>query len=97
MTDPAIVGDLLGKAGLDSEAGLAQVQEAEVKERIKRNTAQAIADGTFGVLTVVVDGELFWGHDDFHFLDKFLGGLAGYREEDMAAWENVEASIKRRR
>lgn len=97
VTAPEVVGTLLEQVGLDSEAGFAQVQQPNIKERIKQNTTQAIEAGAFGVPTVVVDGELFWGHDDFLYLEKFLSGQDGYSRDELSAWENVKASITRKR
>lgn len=97
VTDPAVVGALLAKVGLDPDEGLAQTQQPAIKERIKQNTTQAIEAGAFGVPTVVVDGELFWGHDDLHYADQFLSGERGYDDAQLAAWDNVTPSIVRRR
>jgi len=97
VTDPAVVGALLAKVGLDPDSGLAQTQQPAIKERIKQNTAHAIEAGAFGVPTVVVDGELFWGHDDLHYLEKFLRGEEAVSQADLDAWEKVQPSIVRRR
>lgn len=35
----------------------------EVKQRVRDNTERALADGVFGVPTLRIDGELFWGDD----------------------------------
>ena len=54
-------------AQLGGEFGIADVAvaiaKAEVKERLKASTDEAIADGVFGVPTLVVHGEPFFGQD----------------------------------
>jgi len=46
--------------GADAEA---KISEPEIKQMLKRNTDAALADGVFGVPTLVAEGELFWGLD----------------------------------
>ena len=41
----------------------AAVGEPAVKEQLRRNTEAAIEAGVFGVPTLAIDGELFWGND----------------------------------
>ena len=41
----------------------ARIEGAEVKEALRRETDQAIARGVFGVPTLAVGSELFWGVD----------------------------------
>ena len=44
----------------DAEASIAT---AEVKDALRRNTDEAIARGVFGVPTLAIGDELFWGAD----------------------------------
>jgi 2-hydroxychromene-2-carboxylate isomerase len=48
----------LGLANAD-----ARIAEPEVKDVLRRNTDEAIALGVFGVPTLMLRGELFWGMD----------------------------------
>ena len=41
----------------------ARIASAEVKDELRRNTDEAIARGVFGVPTLAIGGELFWGSD----------------------------------
>lgn len=52
-------------------AKLAPVRDAgseEIKTELKDATVQAIGQGVFGVPTLLVDGELFWGFDSLGML-----------------------------
>jgi len=40
-----------------------RIQDPEVKDALRRNTDEAIARGVFGVPTIAVGDELFWGAD----------------------------------
>jgi 2-hydroxychromene-2-carboxylate isomerase len=41
----------------------ARIASADVKDELRRNTDEAIARGVFGVPTLAIGGELFWGSD----------------------------------
>jgi 2-hydroxychromene-2-carboxylate isomerase len=74
VSEPAVVEALLGDLGLDGAALVARAQEPEVKAELRRLTGDAVARGVFGVPMMEVAGELFWGYDDFPFLELFLTG-----------------------
>lgn len=50
-----------GRIGI-TDAGDA-IQAAEVKEQLRANTDEALAHGVFGVPTLRVGNQLFWGND----------------------------------
>lgn len=62
-SDPAVVKDVLDKAGLDSAALFAKAEEPEVKAELVANTEKAGARGAFGVPTFFVGDEIFWGKE----------------------------------
>jgi 2-hydroxychromene-2-carboxylate isomerase len=63
VADPAVLGEILATLGLDGRAILAAAQAPGHKERLRRQTEQAIALGIFGAPSFVSRGELFWGND----------------------------------
>jgi 2-hydroxychromene-2-carboxylate isomerase len=65
VADPAVVRELLTGAGLDADAALARAQSDELAARLKADTQAAIERGVFGVPTVFVGNEMFWGNDRF--------------------------------
>jgi 2-hydroxychromene-2-carboxylate isomerase len=50
-------------AGLDADQVRAGIQREDVKERLKRNTAEALDRGVTGIPTVAIGDQLFWGDD----------------------------------
>ena len=60
----------------------------EVKSQLTANSAQAIAQGVFGVPTFAVDGKLFWGLDALPMLRDYLDGGAWFDSQ----W-NAPASV----
>jgi 2-hydroxychromene-2-carboxylate isomerase len=97
VSDPAVVQTVAGEIGLDGARIVADAQTLESKARLRKQTDDAIARGVFGVPTMEVGDELFWGYDDFPYLETCLAGrdpLAG------VVWKNWEAprpSAMRRR
>lgn len=62
------------------------VDADDVKAQLKANTDTAIAKGIFGVPTMEVDGQLFWGLDALPMLRAYLLGDAWF---DSPAWMAV--------
>jgi len=59
--------------GLDPDLMFTEIRRPAVKERLKRETEDAIGAGVFGVPTVLVGEELFWGDDRLHEAAAALG------------------------
>lgn len=74
VSEPAVVAQIADEAGLDGAALVESAQQPAAKEALRKQTQDAIDAGVFGVPTMVVDGELFFGYDDFPFLENFLAG-----------------------
>jgi 2-hydroxychromene-2-carboxylate isomerase len=86
VSEPAVVARVADAAGLDGGALVAEAQTPEAKARLRRQTDDAIAKGVFGVPTVEVRGELFWGYDDFPWLELVLAGRDPLDPETAAGW-----------
>jgi len=52
----------------------ALIGQSQVKETLRRNTEEAIAEGLFGVPSLSIDDQVFWGFD---MTDAALAYLAG--------------------
>jgi 2-hydroxychromene-2-carboxylate isomerase len=59
-------------AGFDKDAAHAAPDEPEVKKDLKYRSEASIKRGIFGSPTFVVDGEMFWGSDRTHIIDRWL-------------------------
>jgi 2-hydroxychromene-2-carboxylate isomerase len=66
--DPAVLADLARSLDVDP----ARREAAEVKDALRRQTESAIARGVFGVPTLVIDGQVFWGNDAIDFAARYL-------------------------
>lgn len=74
VADPRVVAGLLGAAGLDSDAALKRAQHDATGARLDADTRAAVERGVFGVPTIFVGDEMFWGNDRFeavrHYVEK---------------------------
>lgn len=60
--------------GFDGRTLREKADRAAVQSTFEANTAEAIGHGAWGVPSMVVDGELFWGQDQLEILDWRLAG-----------------------
>jgi 2-hydroxychromene-2-carboxylate isomerase len=63
MAELPNVLDAARAVGLDADEVGARIGEADVKDRLRAYTEEAIGLGAVGVPTVAAGGELFWGDD----------------------------------
>jgi 2-hydroxychromene-2-carboxylate isomerase len=74
VADTAVVRELLAGAGLDADAALTRAQSDDIQKRLDTDTQSAIQRGVFGVPTLFVGDEMFWGNDRFelarHYIEK---------------------------
>lgn len=63
-------------AALSAPLGIADmataISAASVKEQLRANTEEAIASGVFGVPTLKIGKDLFWGNDATPMAERFL-------------------------
>jgi 2-hydroxychromene-2-carboxylate isomerase len=86
VSEPAVVVRVLHEAGLPGARLVEEASGEPAKARLRADTEAAIARGVFGVPTMVVGDELFWGYDDFPFLDLHLAGRDPLPRDAVARW-----------
>jgi len=74
VSEPAVVERVVNEMGLRGSTLIKQAQGPEIKALLRQETDDAISRGIFGVPSMEVGDELFWGYDDFPYLDLFLAG-----------------------
>lgn len=70
--DPNHVRGLLAAAGLDADVAMERAESQEMIERLENDTDDAIARGVFGVPTMFVGDEMFFGNDRFELVRYYL-------------------------
>jgi 2-hydroxychromene-2-carboxylate isomerase len=63
MDEPDTIIAALTSSGLDAARLIARAQEADVKDRLMKNTEASVARGTFGSPTFYVGTEMYFGKD----------------------------------
>ncbi|MFV8752089.1 2-hydroxychromene-2-carboxylate isomerase [Nannocystaceae bacterium ST9] len=97
ISDSAVVAGLLSEIGLDAAALMTAANAPETKQRLLAGKHDAIARGVFGVPTMIVDGELFWGVDDLGNLERFLRGEDPIDPAALERWRDLPAQAVRER
>ena len=64
--------------------GATRIAAAEVKEALRRNTDEAIARGVFGVPTLFIGSELFWGADATAMAADYVAAGCRYDDPEYA-------------
>jgi 2-hydroxychromene-2-carboxylate isomerase len=95
VSDPAVIGELARELDVaDPERALS---DPAVKQRLRENTDWAISLGVFGVPTLVIGKELFWGHDAFDMALDYLADRAAFEDREMQALETLRVGVERGR
>jgi len=97
VSEPEVAERVANEIGLDGRALLKQAQSPEIKMMLRRQTDDAVSRGVFGVPTMEVDTHLFWGYDDFPFLDLFLAGKDPLDPAERQRWRlgSQPSSVRR--
>jgi 2-hydroxychromene-2-carboxylate isomerase len=71
-------------------------QSTEVKDRLKANTDEALALNLFGVPSLVVDGQVFWGNDALPMLRACLLGDPWFQSPEWTGVSAVPVGVQRK-
>jgi 2-hydroxychromene-2-carboxylate isomerase len=95
VSDPAVI------AGLAAQLGVAEPQAAladpAIKQRLRDNTQWACSRGVFGVPTLVIGEELFWGHDAVDMAFDYLEQPQAFVDPDMKIIDTLPIAATRTR
>ena len=59
-----------------------QAADPSIKRSLVESTEQAVSRGVFGVPTMLIGDELFWGLDQLPYLELYLEGLDPLQRAD---------------
>lgn len=74
ITTKDVIIECARMSGLNGEHLLELAESDTIKNKLKENTDAAVAAGVFGVPTVIINNEMFWGSDRMEHLDRYLDG-----------------------
>ena len=90
--EPGRFGALCRDLGVD----LARLAEPWLKDRLRQNTDEAAQRGVFGVPSLVIDGEVFWGADAIDFARAFISDPTVVRNDEMRRVDALPIGAARR-
>ena len=93
--EPDTLADV-ARAGGDA-AAVERINDPAIKDRLAWNAVQATESGVFGVPTLLVDRELFWGVDAMDMALAFLDDPELFRKGAMAHLSEVQVGVVRAR
>jgi 2-hydroxychromene-2-carboxylate isomerase len=73
-----------------------RVADADVKDALRRNTDEAIARGVFGVPTLAVGDELFWGVDATQMAAEYIAAGQRWTDPEYERVAHLPVGAKRR-
>ena len=97
VSEPGVVERALDEIGLPGAELAVRAETPEIKAQLRAQTDQAIARGVFGVPSMMVGDELFWGYDDFPYLELVLAGKDPIDPAAMGWGGPVQPSSMRRK
>jgi 2-hydroxychromene-2-carboxylate isomerase len=94
VADPAVIAALATELGVkDAATALAA---PELKQKLRDNTNWAIERGVFGVPTLLIGDEAFWGHDAFDMALDYLRDPQGFETPEMQRVDSLPYGTVRR-
>lgn len=72
VTDVETLGKTLEDGGFDAQALFAKTQDPAVKQALMDNVEKMVARGAFGIPTIYIDGEMYFGKERLGQIDEQL-------------------------
>jgi 2-hydroxychromene-2-carboxylate isomerase len=95
VSDPAVIAELARELQVaDPERA---VSDPAVKQRLRENTDWAISRGIFGVPTLVIGPESFWGQDAFGMALDYLTEPRAFEDHEMQRADTLPVGVERQR
>lgn len=73
LGNEALLAGIAAKHGLGGDA-MSQVESDGIRDKLRRNTEEAVERGAFGAPTFFVGEQMFFGNDRFEFIADALAG-----------------------
>lgn len=93
VDDDETWNELMNQLGVDNADSLCN--QAEIKNRLRQNTEDAIAKSIFGVPTLEINGEIFWGFDATDMAIEYINKPDLFSDEEMLRIDSLPAAATR--
>lgn len=94
--DPNAAGQWSALQSRLGVSGDALIEAHDVKTGLRRNVEEAVARGVFGVPTLAIGGELFWGFDATEMALDYIENPARFSAGEYARLERLPVAAARR-
>ena len=91
----ADLNDVAESLGIDNVENATNA--ATVKTQLRTNTDGALAVGVYGVPTLRIDGEMFWGNDASAMVDQYLDDPTRFETEEFRRIAALPSGVERKR
>jgi len=88
---------IINECGLNGSALMEKTQQADIKEALKVSTQKAIEGGVFGVPTIIIKDQLFWGNDQFDHITLAVEGKDPIASADLEFIQHMNRGIDRKK
>lgn len=89
------IRDCASTAGCNGDHVLELANDPDTKDALHNQTREAIRRNVFGVPSILIGDELFWGYDDLAFMRQYLEGKDPLDTNDLQQWQRVRPSARR--
>ncbi len=96
VSDAEVLKGVLDRGEFDGARLIGQASLPAGKQALRRQTDDALRRGVFGVPTMCVGDALFWGFDDFEFLEAALAGRDPLDADRVEEWMRSATPSARR-
>jgi 2-hydroxychromene-2-carboxylate isomerase len=93
VSDPSVIADLAAQLSVPDPQ--AAISDPAIKQRLRDNTSWACSRGVFGVPTLVVGEELFWGHDAVDMALDYLRQPQAFADPEMRVIDTLPIGAAR--
>jgi 2-hydroxychromene-2-carboxylate isomerase len=98
ISEEEVVAEISNRVGADSEELIRFAKSKRASTMLCNQTEMAVDKGVFGIPTMIIDDELFFGYDDFEFIELYLEGEDPLARSSYQSWnkEPLTASSVRK-
>ena len=94
VSNPTVIADLAAQLGIQDVQ--AAISAPTVKQQLHDNTRFAIENGVFGVPTLMIGKETFWGHDAVEMAVDYWRDPQAFNTPQMSAADTLPLGSVRR-
>eukprot|EP01121_Diplochlamys_sp_Union-15-3_P006458 TRINITY_DN16949_c0_g1_i1.p1 TRINITY_DN16949_c0_g1~~TRINITY_DN16949_c0_g1_i1.p1 ORF type:complete len:216 (+),score=42.96 TRINITY_DN16949_c0_g1_i1:36-650(+) len=74
ITAESTLAKILKDFQLNPEEIMASAHSQTIKDTLIKKTKEATLEGVFGVPTMIIDDQLYWGSDQFPLIERYITG-----------------------